>query len=69
MSCMHGIVYLIAWSESSNLEKMAKAKNFAGAIAGLAMVIIGLSTITKFMRNFYEREILHTSVSITTVAN
>lgn len=66
MSCMHGIVYLIAWSESDKLEKMTKSKNLAGAIAGMAMVVIGFSTITKFMRKFFEREILHTSVSATT---
>lgn len=55
-SCLHGIVYLAAWSESGELDSMQEVKNFAGAIAGLAMVIIGLSTITYFMRGFYERE-------------
>jgi hypothetical protein len=56
-SCLHGIVYLSAWSEKGELESMTEAKNFSGAIAGMAMVIIGLSTITYFMRGFYEREL------------
>lgn len=34
---------------------MAEEENFAGAIAGFAMVIIGFSTITYFMRGYYER--------------
>jgi polyferredoxin len=55
-SCLHGIVYLSAWSETGNLESMKETENFCGSIAGMAMVIIGLSTITYFMRGFYERE-------------
>jgi Na+-transporting methylmalonyl-CoA/oxaloacetate decarboxylase gamma subunit len=35
---------------------MKETENFCGPIAGMAMVIIGLSTITYFMRGFYERE-------------
>lgn len=55
-SVLHAIVYLSAWSETGKLEKMEKRKNYAGAIAGFSMVIIGLSTITYFMRRHYERE-------------
>ena len=53
---MHAVVYLSAWSETGKLMNMAEKKNFAGAIAGMAMLIIGLSTITFLMRNTYESE-------------
>ncbi|KAJ5100434.1 FAD-binding 8 [Penicillium angulare] len=53
-SVLHAIVYLSAWSETGKLAKMKKAKNYAGAIAGMAMVVIGLSTITYFTRRYYE---------------
>ena len=33
---------------------MEERDNFAGAIAGTAMLIIAISTITYFMRGFYE---------------
>ncbi|KAJ5177779.1 FAD-binding 8 [Penicillium coprophilum] len=53
-SVLHGIVYLAAWSETGDLYEMEETSNFAGAIAGFAMVIIGFSTITYFMRGYYE---------------
>lgn len=53
---MHAIVYLSAWAETGKLMNMAKRKNFAGAIAGMAMLIIALSTINFLMRNTYESE-------------
>jgi cytochrome bd-type quinol oxidase subunit 2 len=55
-SCLHGIVYLAAWADSGELDSMQEVKNFAGAIAGLAMVLVGLSTITYLMRGYYERK-------------
>lgn len=53
-SGLHGVVYLHTWSKSGDLHKMLKTKNLAGAIGGLAMVIIGFSTINWAMRKFYE---------------
>ncbi|KAJ5705861.1 hypothetical protein N7536_001550 [Penicillium majusculum] len=53
-SVIHATVYLSAWSQSGSLSKMEEVDNFAGAIAGFAMVIIGFSTITYFMRGYYE---------------
>ncbi|GAB1200385.1 hypothetical protein APSETT444_009756 [Aspergillus pseudonomiae] len=47
-------IALAAWSESGDLASMEESKNVAGAIAGMAMVIIGVSTITYFMRANYE---------------
>ncbi|QKX56546.1 uncharacterized protein TRUGW13939_03651 [Talaromyces rugulosus] len=53
-SVLHAAVYLSAWSEKAELENMRETKNLAGGIAGLAMVIIGFSTIGWFTRRFYE---------------
>ncbi|KAH8700219.1 ferric reductase NAD binding domain-containing protein [Talaromyces proteolyticus] len=53
-SMLHATVYLSAWSEAGELGNMAEMQNFAGAIAGLAMVIIGLSTIGWLVRKSYE---------------
>jgi predicted ferric reductase len=53
-SVLHAGVYLSAWSEKAELENMRETQNLAGGIAGLAMVIIGFSTIRWFARRFYE---------------
>ncbi|KAJ5250642.1 hypothetical protein N7489_001052 [Penicillium chrysogenum] len=53
-SVLHGIVYISAWSEIGHLAKMKEHEIFVGPIAGCAMLIIGLSTITYFMRRYYE---------------
>ncbi|CAG8904680.1 unnamed protein product [Penicillium nalgiovense] len=58
-SVIHAIVYLSAWSQSGSLHKMEGVDNFAGAIAGFAMVIIGFSTITYFMRGIMIFYMLH----------
>ncbi|CAI7584936.1 unnamed protein product [Penicillium glandicola] len=64
-SVMHGTVYLSAWSVSGDLAEMQDSQNFSGAIAGFAMVIIGFSTITYFMRGYYELfYMLHISMFI-----
>ncbi|CAG8928199.1 unnamed protein product [Penicillium salamii] len=54
VSILHAVVYLAGWAQSGSLHKMEERANFAGAIAGMAMLIIGISTITYFMRGFYE---------------
>ncbi|KAJ5921484.1 hypothetical protein N7466_009810 [Penicillium verhagenii] len=53
-SVLHGIVYLSAWGETGKLATMSERKDYAGAIAGTAMVIIAFSTITYFTRRYYE---------------
>lgn len=53
-SILHAIVYLNAWAEANELETMREKENLAGGIAGLAMVIIGLSTISWLVRRYYE---------------
>lgn len=51
---LHAIVYLSAWSQSGSLHKMQEIDNAAGAVAGVAMFVIGLSTIGWFVRKSYE---------------
>ncbi|KAJ6184662.1 hypothetical protein N7519_005963 [Penicillium mononematosum] len=53
-SVLHGIVYVSAWSEIGHLAEMKEHEIFVGPIAGCAMLIIGFSTITYFMRRYYE---------------
>lgn len=53
-SVLHAAVYLSAWSERAELDNMRETQNLAGGIAGLAMVVIGVSTIGWFVRRFYE---------------
>lgn len=53
-SILHGVVYLSSWAQDGNIPKMAETKNFAGPIAGLAMITVGLSTATWIMRRYYE---------------
>ena len=51
---LHSSVYLTAWSKAGILEYMQLPSNFSGGIAGLSMVIIGLSTVSWIRRNLYE---------------
>ncbi|KAE8329874.1 ferric reductase like transmembrane component-domain-containing protein [Aspergillus sergii] len=51
---LHAVVYLAAWSQSGSLHKMQEIDNAAGAVAGVAMFVIGLSTIGWFVRKSYE---------------
>jgi hypothetical protein len=53
-SVLHAIVYLSAWAQANELESMREKANIAGGIAGLAMVIIGFSTIGWLVRRYYE---------------
>ncbi|KAJ6116005.1 hypothetical protein N7523_006422 [Penicillium sp. IBT 18751x] len=53
-SVIHGITYTIVFAEKGKLEKYKERKNFSGVIAGIAMLIIGFSTIGYFVRKSYE---------------
>lgn len=53
-SVLHAIVYLNAWAQANELGDMLEKANLAGGIAGLAMVIIGITTIGWFRRRYYE---------------
>ncbi|KAB8209718.1 ferric reductase like transmembrane component-domain-containing protein [Aspergillus parasiticus] len=54
MMLLHAIVYLTGWSQSGSLHKMQEIDNAAGTVAGVAMFVIGLSTIGWFVRKSYE---------------
>ncbi|KAJ9332848.1 hypothetical protein DTO027B5_5458 [Paecilomyces variotii] len=51
---MHAIVYLSAWSKSGNLKSMLKTNQIAGLVAGIAMLIIAVSTVPLVYRRYYE---------------
>ncbi|KAJ5103864.1 hypothetical protein N7532_004393 [Penicillium argentinense] len=51
---LHASIYLSSYGLSGDLDNMRETSNIAGGIAGLAMVIIGFSTITWLARNYYE---------------
>ena len=53
-SVIHGITYATAWSQAGHLHKFRELEYLAGGIAGLAMVVIGASTFTWFVRRSYE---------------
>jgi hypothetical protein len=53
-SVLHGIIYLADVSESGTLYKFRELDYLAGGIAGLSMVIIGVSTFGWFVRRSYE---------------
>ncbi|KAJ5916206.1 hypothetical protein N7504_000221 [Penicillium tannophilum] len=53
-SVVHGILYLKEGAETGYLMLMRGREDLAGALAGLLMVIIGLSTISWFARRYYE---------------
>ncbi|KAE8352494.1 ferric reductase like transmembrane component-domain-containing protein [Aspergillus coremiiformis] len=51
-STVHAIVYCKAWS--NKLHEMLITANVAGIVGGLAMLVLGLSTISRFVRKSYE---------------
>lgn len=55
---MHAIVYLSAWSKSGNLKSMLKTNQIAGLVAGIAMLIIAVSTVPFVYRRYYEGELV-----------
>lgn len=55
-SVIHGITYTVVFAQEGKLEKYTKKENFSGAIAGVAMLIIGFSTIGYFVQKSYESE-------------
>jgi hypothetical protein len=54
---LHAGVYLPTWHEAGILSEMQLTENLAGAIAGLSMLIIGLTTISWFRNRAYERKL------------
>lgn len=51
---IHGIVFLREAADAKVLFYFSKKKDLVGALAGLLMIIIGLSTIGRFARKYYE---------------
>lgn len=61
-SVLHGITFLKEAADAEILYYMKTRKDLTGAIAGLAMVIIGCSTITWFPRRHYEGRSINRSL-------
>lgn len=55
-SVIHGILYLKEGAETGYLMLMRGREDLTGALAGLLMVTIGLSTFSWFARRYYEGE-------------
>ncbi|KAJ5670752.1 uncharacterized protein N7477_006115 [Penicillium maclennaniae] len=53
-SVIHGITYTVVFAQKGKLEKYKERKNFSGVIAGIAMLIIGFSTIAYVVQESYE---------------
>lgn len=51
---IHGLRYVIAYDELGMLDEFKQPENFAGPIAGISMLIIGISTIGWFVQQSYE---------------
>ncbi|KAJ5267628.1 hypothetical protein N7478_010436 [Penicillium angulare] len=51
---LHGILFLKEAADAKILFYFSEKEDLVGAIAGLLMVIIGISTIGWFARNYYE---------------
>ncbi|KAL4807548.1 ferric reductase like transmembrane component-domain-containing protein [Aspergillus unguis] len=51
---LHAAIYLTGWSRKGNLYKMSELRNASGAVAGVAMLVIGVSTLRYVFRGSYE---------------
>jgi hypothetical protein len=51
---LHAIIFLAEMSEEGWLYAMQEIENAAGAVAGMAMFVLGISTIGWFVRKSYE---------------
>ncbi|KFZ02558.1 hypothetical protein V500_00103 [Pseudogymnoascus sp. VKM F-4518 (FW-2643)] len=53
-SLVHAIVYLKAWAQSDTLHAMLEPEQIAGIMAGIALLLIGVSTLPYIRRQRYE---------------
>ena len=60
-SLVHAIVYLNAWAQSDTLHAMLEPEQIAGILAGIALVLIGVSTLPYIRRQRYERMLRHST--------
>ena len=57
---IHGLRYVISFHEVGLIDEFKKSENFAGPIAGIGMLLMGISTIGWFVRQSYEGTIQKT---------
>jgi DMSO/TMAO reductase YedYZ heme-binding membrane subunit len=51
---IHGLISVITYHEHGHIDKFKQPKNFAGSIAGLCLLIMGISSMRWFIRRNYE---------------
>ncbi|KFY65571.1 hypothetical protein V496_02514 [Pseudogymnoascus sp. VKM F-4515 (FW-2607)] len=53
-SLVHAIVYLDAWAQADTLHEMLELEQIAGTMGGIALLLIGVSTLPYIRRRHYE---------------
>jgi hypothetical protein len=53
---IHGLRYVTAYHELCYINNFKQPENFAGPIAGISLLIIGISSIGWFRRRNYESQ-------------
>jgi hypothetical protein len=51
---IHAIVYLEAWAQTANLHGILEVDNIAGVMGGIALLLIGVSTLSYVRERLYE---------------
>lgn len=58
-SLVHAIVYLNAWAKADTLHGMLEPTQVAGIMGGIALLLIGVSTVPYIRRQRYECMLRH----------
>lgn len=53
LALFHGILYFYVYLETGKLKKLYKPANINGILAAVAFIMIGLTSLPKFRRQFY----------------
>lgn len=60
-SLVHAIVYLDAWAQTGTLHEMLELEQVAGTMGGIALLLIGVSTLPYIRRRHYECMLRHSA--------
>lgn len=60
-SLVHAIVYLISWAQTGILHEMLEPSRIAGIMGGIALLVIGVSTVPYIRRQHYECMLRHST--------
>lgn len=56
---VHAIVYLDTWAQTDSLSMMLEINQIAGMMGGIALFLIGVSTLPYILRQRYECMLKH----------